>query len=186
LCVLQQATISLDQDSNDVHEARTVITNYNDRDKPTEILYYGRNGGLLCRKTLAWDAADLLMREERLIMPGFELPTDSELENLADALGRWVITYSYDQNSRCREQVCRLGSHVEIQTSFIYDSHDNPTERIDVTMSENRAETRHSRYDYAYDDRGNWTERVISQRKHGDSEFQRSSVERRMIVYYTE
>jgi len=40
------------------------------------------------------------------------------------------------------------------------------------------------RFDYKYDARGNWTERVVWIRYGSNPEFQRSNIERREISYY--
>jgi YD repeat-containing protein len=42
----------------------------------------------------------------------------------------------------------------------------------------------HTRYEYDYDARGNWTRRIVSWRSEAGVEFQRSNVERRAITYY--
>jgi hypothetical protein len=54
---------------------------------------------------------------------------------------------------------------------------------VRTTEEEPRVE-QHNRYDYQYDSRGNWTERVVSYRIGSQPEFQRSNVERRTITYY--
>jgi len=54
-------------------------------------------------------------------------------------------------------------------------------------QSANPKSFRHEvRFEYKYDSHGNWTERVVWVRYETNPDFQRSNVERREIVYYSE
>jgi hypothetical protein len=50
--------------------------------------------------------------------------------------------------------------------------------------SDEEVAAHYQRYDYQYDDRGNWTERVVWGRTGSQPEFQRANIERRMITYF--
>jgi hypothetical protein len=90
-----------------------------------------------------------------------------------------------------------MGTLSEERTTFEYDDHDNVvaemTEchrheiRLDdsgaVRRDEEPSESSQSRYEYQYDARGNWIERIGSWRSEYQPDFQRSNVERRTITY---
>jgi hypothetical protein len=107
-------------------------------------------------------------------------------------------TYAYDEKGRLRERTMRMGALSEETTGYEYDDHDNPVietsndrshdMRIDESGSARAgAEARHgqqTRFDYVYDARGNWVERVVWSQTGSAPEFVRSNVERRKITYY--
>lgn len=57
--------------------------------------------------------------------------------------------------------------------------------RDGVVVTEDEAPLNYeTRFEYKYDQHGNWTERVVSGRIDSESVFRRSNVERRVITYY--
>ncbi|MGA2717176.1 MAG: hypothetical protein ABSG41_29195 [Bryobacteraceae bacterium] len=107
-------------------------------------------------------------------------------------------TYVYDQTGKLLKQSVSMGGLAEDHTTFRYDEHDNPIEQTterrsreasveeDGTLrySEDRLNVQHTRFEYRYDARGNWTERIVSIRPEPNPHFQRSNIERRAITYH--
>ena len=61
-----------------------------------------------------------------------------------------------------------MGPDFEVRTTSTYNDHGNVAEWID--SGKPATGLRHIRYEYRYDDRGNWIERVMSHRS--DSGFE--------------
>jgi hypothetical protein len=115
-----------------------------------------------------------------------------------------TITYTYDEAGRLAERNVRMGPNIGPlglgghRTTYSYDENGvevgNTTEDyprrlgIDengapvVQAEESRRQDIH--FEYCFDERRNWTERVTWSRLHPNPNFQRSSVERRQISYY--
>ncbi len=107
-------------------------------------------------------------------------------------------TYQYDKDGRLSMRNRYMAGVSEESTTFRYDDKGNPTEEateetsrevgIDEqgelrTASENTSK-RQVRFNYTYDAKGNWIERVGLIRYEQNTEFQRSNIERREIIYY--
>ena len=106
--------------------------------------------------------------------------------------------YTYDEKGRLMERTMRMGGLSEHRTTSRYNDHDDPTDEISedhsrgasmdsdgvVHTSDERSEAQHTRFDYQYDDHGNWTERIVWSRIEERAEFLRSNVIRRTITYY--
>lgn len=108
-------------------------------------------------------------------------------------------TYAYDTAGRLVERITTIGTLSEDRTTYRYDAHDDPmaesfssrTRRLGVDdrggvsgAEDDPPGEQHIRYDYEFDSRGNWTERVASSRIGGQPGFDRASIERRTITYY--
>jgi succinate dehydrogenase/fumarate reductase flavoprotein subunit len=92
----------------------------------------------------------------------------------------------------------RMGALSEERTTSRYNDRDDPIDEISehhsrsagmdadgvVQATEEAPRTHHTRFDYQYDDDGNWTERIVWGRVDESSDFQRSNVMRRTITYY--
>ncbi len=108
------------------------------------------------------------------------------------------IDYAYDDKGRVVEKTMRMGALSEERTTSRYNDRDDPIDEISehhsrsagmdgdgvVQTTEEAPRTQHTRFDYQYDDYGNWTERVVWSRIDESSDFQRSNVMRRTITYY--
>lgn len=74
----------------------------------------------------------------------------------------------------------------EERETIQYGDHGNRTET--TTEHQSREETtinrRQARFTYRFDERGNWIERVTSQRHAENPDFAPCSIERREIAYY--
>ena len=106
--------------------------------------------------------------------------------------------YAYDDQGRLAQLLARMGGLSETRTSYTYDAHDNILEEhseqshrdgdVDgegalITWNEASDES-WNRYEYRYDDRGNFVERVVLRRVTPDRDFHRSNIERRTISYF--
>lgn len=107
-------------------------------------------------------------------------------------------TYDYDGKGRVAESRRRMGALSESLSIFRYDTFDNLIEETvenhsrgmdmdpnrDLHTTDERSRTQHTRFDYEYDEQGNWTERVVSVRSDPGVGFVRSNIERRRITYH--
>jgi uncharacterized protein RhaS with RHS repeats len=107
-------------------------------------------------------------------------------------------TYEYDQQGRRMTVTRGMGAMGGERTTFVYDDHDNVVEETTETRrqlvsldDDGSALTKEeptlgsrSRFEYEYDAKGNWTQRVVLAWLDADKDFRRSSIERRVITYY--
>ena len=99
--------------------------------------------------------------------------------------------YAYDEKGRLMERTIRMGSLSEDRTTFTYNDRDNPIVEVSEhhsrsagmeptassTPATREREAQHTRFDYQYDDHGNWTERIVWSRTGEGADFQRSNVD---------
>jgi hypothetical protein len=92
----------------------------------------------------------------------------------------------------------RMGRLSEDRTAYRYGDRDDPIEEITVHHSrsanldegglmhttEGAPREQHTRFEYQYDDHGNWTEQTTWSRTDPGTDFQRSGITRRTITYY--
>lgn len=187
---------------------------HDDRGLSTEASFHDAIGGLVRRIVFSRDHDGRLLTEvvhfdgERPfpeLPPADNVPLEeraSMAATLKMAFAGQVLcktAYAYDTKARLLERTTYIGSLSEERTIFEYDDYDDPIAEtsssrnyrveldddgvVRTTEEEPRVE-QHNRYDYQYDSRGNWTERVVSYRIGSQPEFQRSNVERRTITYY--
>lgn len=109
-----------------------------------------------------------------------------------------TITYAYDERGLLIERSTRTGSLGEDRISLRYDEHDNPIEQTtvhesrefhpddhgDLHITSERSHTQHSRFEYQYDEKGNWIERVVLVRTEPNPNLERSNIEHREISYH--
>jgi YD repeat-containing protein len=109
-----------------------------------------------------------------------------------------TVAYEYDQKGRAVVKTMTTGALSRTRTTFVYDAHDNPIEQEDessshrlhvddsgeVSATEETVTPQRLRFEYVYDDRGNWTERVSSVQSTERDEPVRSDVERRRLTYW--
>jgi hypothetical protein len=89
-------------------------------------------------------------------------------------LGGDSTTYRYDDRDDPVEERAELRSR---EGSF--------DETGNVHYSSDRINVQHNQLEYLYDEHENWTERIVSFRSESEPNFQRSNIERRMITYYS-
>jgi antitoxin component YwqK of YwqJK toxin-antitoxin module len=107
-------------------------------------------------------------------------------------------TYAYDAKGHLIERRTCTGQLGDHRSAFCYDDHGNPIEETDQHTSremqmdetgnlhptKENSHKQHVRFEYRYDDHGNWTERIVWNRWEANPNFERSNVERREITYY--
>jgi YD repeat-containing protein len=132
-------------------------------------------------------------------------PTPEQLEEFRAALRilnpDGVFTareYEYDSQGRVARLFERMPPVSEHRRSFAYDVYDNVVEEhyestdcdagVDdegrLSTSNETHQESWNRYEYRYDDRGNWIEKVSFHRVAPDRDFHRSGIERRTIEYH--
>jgi YD repeat-containing protein len=89
-------------------------------------------------------------------------------------LGGGSTTYRYDDHDDPVEETIR---HSSREVSF--------DESGNMHYTSERTTVHHNRLEYLYDAHENWTERIVSFRSESEPNFQRSNIERRMITYYS-
>ena len=192
--------------------ATTSTTAYDERDLPLEVSFHDADNAPVCRVVFSRDS-DGRVQSERMQFErqatffgpatDVNVPTD-EQKSLAKLLSTVfedrtfsLTTYAYDDKGRRMECVRRMGQLSEERTTFRYDNYDNPVEQVTVGLRRNmrmddgavKAEEKPShvqrvRFEYQYDEHGNWIERVVWQRTQPNTDERRSSIERRTITYY--
>jgi hypothetical protein len=110
------------------------------------------------------------------------------------------VEYAYDGKGRILQRTTRMGSLSEERTIYHYGDRDDPIEEISehhsrranldegglVHTSEDAPQRHHSRFEYVYDDHGNWTERIVSVRSDSLPGFERTGITRRTLTYFGE
>jgi hypothetical protein len=197
-----------------VSGASVATTVMDEQGRVAEVQLAGEDGRPLYRQVMIRDRDGRLVRQEwRLesadaLIRGQEAPPmpDAEREKLADVMSHALgpdqsftsTTFAYDAAGRLVEKHTRMGVLSDERTTFLYDDRGNPVERTTVDesrelrveddgateeMNEQRREQR-TRFEYRYDEHGNWTERVTWGSAQPDGELVRQSVERRRFTYY--
>jgi hypothetical protein len=171
-----------------------------------EVLLYDADHRLLTHLVFTRDSTGRLMKEEVRLSEQAPFPNlEKELENAPPGIREAMLaaflsttTYAYDGQGRLVERRMRMGQLGGHSTMYRYDDHDNS---IEETTEDTSREMRmdkdgnfHStkensnvqtfRFDYTYDARGNWTEKVVWSGLESNPNFERSNVERRAITYY--
>jgi hypothetical protein len=190
------------------HDAKTIETRYDARAKANEVLAYDSKGALVTRIHVTRDADGNPLEETQYLGDvvsfapcmtnacGIEqevaLTEEQQAELVAEmsrlfAPGTRVSQqgYSYDEGGRLMESaLMMMGMQVSRQT-FAYDEAGNKVEESNYQEDG----TLQSKVIFArkYDERGNWTEELISCASAWDAEFEvliPQHVTRRTITYY--
>ncbi len=193
--------------------ATSVTVSYDEQERPVETVFHGPGGAMVRRVAMVRDAAGRLVGEEVSFggqspfpiapaLPGASAGDHAALAGVvasAFAGGLFSTTsYAYDEAGRLTEKITRIGLLSEQRERFRYDGHGNPVEQESVTVSREIGQDERGapvaresppvegrwRFEYRYDARGNWTERIVSIRHMDAAGFQPSNIERREIAYY--
>mgnify|MGYP005838658303 CR=1 FL=1 len=169
--------------------------------RAAEVQFFDAAGALIRRLVLPRDAQGKLT-EERLEWGEAESPFPQLPAEAAKAAfeGRTLTstTYAYDEQGRVREQRRRFGRIGDERVSKRYDQYGNLIEQISDSASTElhlgqpgaveadpaTTTSQHTRIEYEYDSRGNWTGKTILSRVPPDGEFRRTNAERRTLTYY--
>jgi hypothetical protein len=190
--------------------AATITTFYNDRDQPSDLLFYSEAGELLSGVQFTYDldgnlieeaqkhSAQLLYRE--LLGPLSPEHVDA-VRSAFGAIGEFVRrTHCYDSKGRRIESDLRMGLLGGDRKTMAYNDYGDLVEEVcedwqrDYEVndagrlsSEPAKETMHrseARFHYEYDARGNWLRKTVESRTSTDQDFTISSIERRTIGYF--
>ena len=192
--------------------ATTSATLYDEHERPSEVVFRDASNALVSRVVFSRDQDGRVVSERMefagpggLLGAAFDanVPVE-ERASLVDLLKTVfedhafsIATYVYDAKGHRIEAVRRIGTLSEERVTVRYDDFDNPVEevrsdvnremRMDdgvVKTEERPSHIQHVRFEYQYDDHGNWTERIVSQRLEPNADERSSNIERRTISYY--
>jgi hypothetical protein len=202
------------EQSHSVPGAVTLMVAYGDREQPAEASFHDASGQLLRRILFSRDRDGRLLIEAVQFSgdsPFPDLPLDAgkippeERARLATAMKAAFVNqvlssteYRYDASGRLVERTSRMGTLSEDTTTYEYGDHELPiaetfssrSHDVDVDdagavrTSDDETTRHHNRFEYQFDAKGNWIERVCSWRAHLEPVFHRSNIERRTITYY--
>jgi YD repeat-containing protein len=189
-----------------------VVTRYDAQDRAVEITHRNAAQVALHRTVVTYDDQGRVAREEVTLGDLFgdslrkrEPWTSEQREQIAAAFHITMpddvflrIEYTYDERGRVAQRVQHMGGLSDTHQTYTYDEHDNIVEEHvnvrqrelsandagDVRLTNESADERFTRYEYRYDEHGNWTERVMLVRHQPDMAFRRSSIERRTMTYF--
>jgi hypothetical protein len=175
---------------------KSVATSYDREGRPTAVVLQNAEGGVVRRVLFTRDEAGRMTRAEVLLgdepmHPGFAV---------FGAGGAWLtVEYTYDDSGRQSSMVRRMFLLHETREGYRYDDRGN---RVEITLEERTAEGNlaedgsleagaaqvrraQTRFEFKYDEHGNWTERIASQRFEQNPDFAPGLIERRQIAYYS-
>jgi hypothetical protein len=190
--------------------ATRMITAYDEKDLPTQVILQDANHNSLREVILVRDGAGRLLKVEThvagesLFQEIVDRVSLEDGERTAVALKQIFgeslsgTAYAYDSRGRLLERTSSMGTLKNDHTTYHYDGdHDEPIEEIteqrhgeanvddngNVHYASESVNTQHNRFEYRYDAHGNWTERIVSFQTEGSPDFQRSNIERGTITY---
>jgi hypothetical protein len=126
---------------------------------------------------------------------------DKALSLMMGSFG-WIFSetnYAYDAQGRLIERTDSMFSLGLDRTTYRYGDGDDPIEEAtehrhrEATLVEDgtlqytpdKVMAQQNRFEYRYDDHGNWVERTVSIRPEGNADFQNSNITRRAITYHS-
>jgi YD repeat-containing protein len=188
--------------------AACVITIYNHRGQPAQLLFRDLAGAELSRVEFRYDGAGCLIEEAQTSSPEV-LPAEmlaslnsAQLQTVRGLFGAGFITrtHAYDGQGR------RIGTHSNIgplgfdtktvaynelgdPIAEVYEheerSYDLDEEgRFTGNPAQAKASRSETRFRYEYDSHGNWVSKTVEGRPGGEDEFSLSAVEHRSITYF--
>jgi len=190
--------------------AATLTTLHNERDQPTDVLFYDGAGRLLSRVEFRYDR-DARLVEEAQTNTGEMLPpgmlaslNQAQLETVTALFGvagePMRVIHRYDDQGRRIGTGSRMGPLGGHSKTMAYNDHGDPIEevfenderdysiddegRLADAPSRESVSRSEARFGYDYDARGNWVTKTVEGRGGADHDFTLSSVERRTIGYF--
>lgn len=185
-------------------------------DRPIRVEFRDADGTALNTIEFTRDARGDVLREECRFTGDIPPPMRAALSARSDGVSATMlatlraafadglfhlVAFVRDPNGRVVSSTRRHGTMSEERTEFTYDERGNVTEqtshqdRHDIGPDEasgaivarnHQESTSRTRFEYAYDDHSNWTERIVSSGVGPDGEMRRTNVERRRISYWTD
>jgi len=193
-------------------DVASFTTTYNAAGQPVDAVCEDANGNLLSRITLTYDDEGRLIEETQTRVPERALPQEilTQIpEEEAAALNTFlqlVATASsqrhrYDARGRRVETTSSMfGPMGQDRRTMAYNVHGDLIERTDehqhrgfeigddgqlaAVPNEDHTGRSEARFQYEYDDHGNWIAKTVEGRSKPDVEFSVSSTERRTLIYY--
>jgi hypothetical protein len=185
-----------------------IVTLYDERDRPAEVLFYNASGHDLSRVTFSYDEAGNLVEEVQT------RPTDAFPDLFASAppeqretfakmyqsiAGAMRTVHTHEQGNRV-ETRRSFGLMSEQTTTRTYNEYrdvvtavstehsrgfgvDEQGELVVVPDSERRSRSE-TRIQYEYDQYRNWTSQITEARSGSEQDFMISSIEKRVITYF--
>lgn len=185
-----------------------LITIYNERDQPLELLFYEASDRFLSRVAFAYDADGHLIEESQTRPPEAfatlfrDVPPD-QLDAMRAAVQGLCeptrITHRYDQRRRVESRTHFGLLSEEIKTRSYNEHGDQVAETSEQHSREygpdgegqlapvhdsERGSRSEARFHYEYDEFGNWTSKIIETRSGAEQDFTASTIEKRLIQYF--
>lgn len=190
--------------------ATTLTTLYNEREQPTDLLFYDGAGHLLSRVEFRYDRDGNLIEEAQTnvveMLPPEMLTSlnQAQLETvraLLGAAGEPVRRmHRYNEQGRRTETLSRMGPLGGNSKTMAYNEHGDQIEevfeheerdygiddegRLSDAPTRESASRSEARFRYDYDAHGNWVMKTVESRGGMDPDFTLSSVERRTLGYF--
>jgi len=193
-----------------VPEGGSVITLYDDSERPTEVQVRDAEGTVVSR-TIGVHDAQGRVSEERTILERADLLFPPELlagqlsekgisaaeikAKLQESFREFMkregpeqsfnsVRYSYDAQGRVTETRQIAPGHEHTET-VSYNEHGDKAKEFTTRRVANGIEEQcEIRHEYRYDKHENWTKHVVTSRSNPDAEFTVAATYRRQIVYY--
>jgi hypothetical protein len=186
-----------------------IMTVYDLRNRPIEVLFYDAGDHLLARVALSYAPDGNLIEELQTREPDAfaalfanvpGAPTDAAralLQNIAEPVR---ITHRYDDGGRRVETRTQFGLLSEQVSTRTYNEHGDVTTEThedhsrdygldqhgqpSATPGTERESRSEARFHCEYDDYGNWTSKTVENRSAAGDEFSVCSIEKRTIRYF--
>jgi hypothetical protein len=189
-------------------------TRYDEQGRPTQAIFQDANLAIVRRVAFTRDKAGRVLTESvefgdaapfpDALMGGGSVPSEYRAKMatlLAEVFANQTFSttsYGYDSKGHVVERIIRMGNLSEDRTTFRYNDRDDPIEESEehrsrganlddqgvMQATDERSHTSQTRYEYQYDEHGNWIERIVWSRHDSQSDFRRSNLIRRAIAYY--
>jgi len=190
----------------------SATTLYDDYDRPIEVQVRDAQGEIVKRAVRIYDAQGRASEEKQILdNPETLIPAEMRTEILKASgasreelhahlrrlmggqSGPYSIAWSYDELGRVTETRRRIFNEEHlIETTY----NEYGDKAVEITRSKQIGGDEHSqprpglpsysegRYDYEYDDHGNWTKEIVSYRSDPDGTFEPSPPRLRTLTYY--
>lgn len=180
-------------------------TRVDEHDRPVEHVFLDANRDVVRRLVLTRDERGRVVRED-FSMDGLpaefardESVTPADLQQIREEFARVLAPglvfsssrYVYDGNDHVVSRQIVMGNGMsDERSSYEYDEYGNRILEVTATTDFQTGELvtvrQHTRFEFSYDHRGNWTERIVWTRTEPTTHFHRSYIERRGITYFDE
>jgi len=190
--------------------AASLRTVYDERDLVTELLFLDDGGRTIARVEFVYDAAGRLVEESHtqleLLPPEMTAATKPAERNALRTLlgGEGGVSrrlHTYDASGRRVETVSSaFGPLGRERQTMAYNEHGDRVEerceseerqmhiddegRLTDDAAGPTTSLSHARFDYEYDERGNWLRKTVLARNAPDADFIATSTEQRAIAYF--